>query len=220
MTSRAKTDSDHGHKGVRVGLIVLIAGLIVILAALLLNLVPLVTGTQARPGTRSVAASHRGVESTVSMPGAETRARDRALSWASDLQLIRVQATWYPGENWQAMDSPPVAWTFYYYSPAAGSIGAATIDDEKLLWVPPFVTPGAPMAIGDFPPPFGVDAAWFNLLAVGGEDFLAAHPYAQVTFRLQPQGERLLWTVSALDEGASVRVLVDAHTGIIVNQEP
>jgi hypothetical protein len=215
MTTDTMTSSQTGRNSVRIGLIALIGALLIILAVLLLNLLPLMIDTRER----SVATSRRGVESKIPMPEAEARARTRAQVWTSDLHLIRAEATWYPDENWQNVDNPPVAWSFYYYSPSEKSVGVATIDDEKVLWVPPFATPSVPSAIGDFPPAFGVEACWLNLLAVGSEEFLEAHPHAQVSFRLQPQGERLTWTVSALDEGDSLRILVDAQTGIIVNQE-
>ncbi|MGC9469169.1 MAG: hypothetical protein ACP5HS_11300 [Anaerolineae bacterium] len=202
---------------VRVGLILFILVLAVILVVLLVNLMPLMANADV--GRQSAPTARTGVTSQVALTDAEARARVRALEWTEDVKLVRAEAAWYPQQNWREVETPPVAWAFYYYSPGARAVSSIVIDDDDLLWTTPFEIPTPPRAIDGFPPQYDIDVAWISFRAAGGDEFLRGHPSAQVSFRLQPKDGRPLWTVSAFSEGDYFAIQVDAESGAVVLNE-
>jgi hypothetical protein len=196
----------------RTGLVVMILALAIILVVLLVNLAPLVG--EAR-GFRPAKAIYRGVESSVTMTSAAPRALARAQAWASDAQLVRVEGTWVTRPGWQDVQAPPIAWAFLFYSPGERSVASVVVDDDRELWVPPFEIPIRPSPLRAFPPAQGVEVAWLTFRAAGGEAFLASHPVSQVTFRLQLDGGRPVWLVSAFGDGEFAQAAVDAASGVL-----
>jgi len=100
----------------RVGLGVLIMALLLALAFLLLNILYTVNApTNAAPRGRMQLwrAQDSGMTLEESMQQAEVRAR----GWADDIVLVRAEAPWRPGAAGRDVDTPPVTWSFYYYSP-------------------------------------------------------------------------------------------------------
>lgn len=213
MTSRAMSSSS----AIRLVLIALISLLLLLLAALLINLMPLFsTSTPAHVP----AQVHRGVVSTTSIPEAEIQARARATAWAGDARLVRVEGMWYLTADWREAESPPVAWTFYYFSPTEASVGAVAVAEDNVMWVPPIEIASQPAGIAAFPPAHGPDMAWVTFLAAGGEEFLTRHSQAQVSFRLQQDGKQSVWSVTALEGEDNHTVVADAQTGALIPSEP
>lgn len=202
------------HSPVRAGLIAVILIMAAALAVLLFNLVPLFAGVEpVQPPLRKVRSS---VTSAVSLEDAGGRATGRALAWAPDVIPVRVEGAWYLTSGWEKVNAPPVAWSFYFYSRAENSLACVVIDDDALLWVPPFEIPTEPRELTGYPPAYGADSAWLTFRAAGGDLFLRQHPDAQINFRLQTGAEVPVWTVSAFDEGEYIRVSIDAQTGMVL----
>ena len=202
----------------RTVLIIFILLMAAILAVLLLNLAPLFAGVEpAQPQPRRVRSA---VTSSVSLEVAGQRAAVRAAEWAPDAVLVRVEGAWYVRPGWEQVTVPPVAWSFYFFSPAAKSLAAVVIDDETLLWVPPFEILIQPRPLAGYPPAYGADGAWLTFRAAGGDLFLRQHPEAQVHFRLQaaPPSDAT-WTVSAFDMGEYLRVIIDPQSGRVLPQD-
>jgi hypothetical protein len=205
------------HPRARMALIAFIVIMAAVLTFLLLNLAPLVAGGEpAQPQLRRVRSS---VTSSVSLEDAGKRAATRVRSWAPDAVLVRVEGAWYVTPGWEQVTVPPVAWSFYYYSPAERSLAAAVIDDDLLLWVPPFVIPSAPRPLTGYPPAYGAEGAWLTFRAAGADLFLRQHPEAQVHFRLQGGPEAAAWSVSAFDTGEYFRVVIDSGSGQVLTPE-
>jgi hypothetical protein len=200
----------------RTGLIILILLLTGVLAFLLFNMMPLLADSSST--ARAMPRVRSSITSQVSLPEASDRASERAQRWTQDAKLVKAQGVWYMMGGWDAFETPPVAWTFYYYSPSTKKLATVTIDDENLLWVQPFEIPRGPHALSAFPPNFGSDVAWLSFRAAGGEEFLQTHSRAQVSFHLQEQ-DSLVWIVTAFDESDYMKVTIDAQTGIVLGQE-
>ncbi len=89
------------------------------------------------------------------------------------------------------------------------------VDDDTLLWVPPFEIPVTPTPLGESLPAQGVEAAWLSFRAADGDLFLDSHPESQVTFRLQKAAGHPVWTVSAYDGGDFIGITMDAQSGVV-----
>jgi hypothetical protein len=203
---------------VRIGLITVILILTTVLAILLFNLVPLVAGVEpAQPRMRIVRSS---VTSAVSLQDAGGRAEKRALAWAPDAFLVRVEGSWHVTPGWEQFNVPPIAWGFYYYSPSERSLVAVFINDEVLLWVPPLAVPTVPRSLPGYRPAYGAEGAWLTFRAAGGDLYLRQHPEAQINFRLHTGTDLVpVWTVSAFDEGEYIRILIDPDSGLVLSPE-
>jgi hypothetical protein len=205
------------HAPLRTALIAFILLMAIALAVLVLNMVPLLASVEpAQPALRRVRSS---VTSSVSLEDAGTRAATRARTWATDAALVRVEGAWYVTPGWERVMVPPVAWSFYFYSPAERSMVAVVIDDDVLLWVPPFELQVEPRSLTGYPPSYGAYNAWLTFRAAGADLFLRQHPEAQVHFRLQDGPGGPAWSVSAFDEGEYIRVTIDPHSGLVLPQE-
>ena len=195
-------------------LIVVILLLVVTLLLLLWNLAPLV-GADSRTGSQP-RVTLRGVTSNISLVDAHARAEKRAAAWSPDAYLVRAEAAWYLAPGQVEMTVPPVAWAFSYFSRATASLAGVVIDDDITLWVPPFEIPMVPTPLGDGVPAYGVDTAWLSFRAAGGDDFVQAHPEAQISFRLQQSEGRPVWSVSAHADGEFMDIRLDAVSGAVL----
>ena len=199
---------------IRIALIAVILILAAILAILLINVVPMaLTDSAIAKGQRRVTRS--SVTSSVPLAEAAARAQARALEWTRDAVSVRAEAAWAVEGGWTGVQTPPLAWSFTFYSPSAESVAVVVIDDETTLWVPPFEIPVVPTPLGEGLPAHGIETAWLSFRAAGGDAFLEAHPQSQVTFRLQQRAGRPVWTVSAFDEGDFTDVRIDAQSGVV-----
>jgi hypothetical protein len=159
------------------------------------------------------------VTSEVSLAEAADRATERAQTWSSEARMVKAEAAWVLPSRWKEYETPPVAWSFYYYEPTTKNLAAVVIDDEATLWVPPFEISMAPTPFSTFPPTFDVDLAWLSFRASGGEEFLEEHPQAQVNFHLKQRQDALIWNVSAFDETDYMKVVIDAQSGVVLGRE-
>jgi hypothetical protein len=192
--------------------------LVVLLAAvLLLGAFALWQVGQGASTARSTGhkTTWNGLTPPTTLAEAQSRARERAAQWATDLRLFKVEASWRPPADMLQVASPPVAWTFFYYAPSQSKFATVTVSGEKVLWVPPVDLASSPTALSTFPPAHGVESAWLSFRAAGGEDFLSAHADAMVQYRLQQTAEGVQWTVIAFGDGEVFEVVVDADTGLI-----
>lgn len=198
---------------VRVGLIVVIVALVGVVVLLSLQLVPLLSSASAAPQAAPTRSAL--VTSETSLVEAATLAEERAKAWSEDAALIRAEGSWVASAGWQQVRTPPVTWSFSFYAPSRGQLASASVRDEAVLWVEPREIPIVPATLLDFPPVYGVDAAWVSFLAAEGDDLLRAHPDAVVHFVLRPQDGAPTWTVSARQGEALVEVTMDAQTGTV-----
>jgi hypothetical protein len=165
------------------------------------------------PQAVSAATLWTGEAQPVTLASAEIRARDVANAWANDATLSRVEATWRPASDWTHTESPPVAWSFYYYSPAQSAVMAVAIQEDEVLPTPATTVPNTPASLEGFPPAQNESVAWLTFRAAGGERFLKEHPGAAVQLRLQMVEGRPTWIVLAFAPQAYLQVHINAETG-------
>lgn len=158
-----------------------------------------------------------GTSPQVSLADAATRAENEARAWANDAVLSKVEATWRPTGEWTEVESPPVSWSFYYYSPAQGAVKSIAMQGEEIFSTPATMIPNSLTPLANFPPAQGIDVAWLTFRAAGGEDFLKEHS-AAVHFRLQMVSGKPVWIVLAFTPEARLQFSIDAETGLLVQQ--
>jgi hypothetical protein len=199
----------------RVGLGVLIMALLLALAFFLLNILYAVNApTSAAPHGRT--QIWRATDSGMTLEESAQKAEARAREWAEDVVLIRAEAPWRPGEAGRELETPPVTWSFFYYSPATRELVGVVVGREQLYWIPPLEISYTPKAIPALPQ-YGVEVAWLSFRAAGGEAFLRAHPQTMVGFRLRPyEGGGIVWSVAAYDGQDYLEVLIDADSGAVL----
>lgn len=199
----------------RVGLGVLIMALLLALAFFLLNILYAINAptSAAPPGHQNLWQAR---DSQMTLEESAQKAETRARAWATDVVLLRAEAPWRPGAAGRETETPPVTWSFFYYSPAMRELAGVVVGREQLYWIPPLEISYTPKSIPALPP-YGVDVAWLSFRAAGGEQFLQAHPQAMVDFRLRPY-ERggIVWSVAAYDGQDYLEVLIDADSGAVL----
>jgi len=158
----------------------------------------------------------RGSAITVTLVQAVQRAEPRAKAWASDATLIWINGKWRPGRDWTQTNMPQPAWSLYYYSPSAQAMASVAVGEEDVFWVPPVRMRSSPAPLSTLPPAYDIDVAWISFRASGGDAFLKEHPGAMIDFRLQQEGERLVWSVSAFRDNAQLAVSMDAQSGTVI----
>jgi len=199
----------------RVGLGVLIMALLLALAFFVLNILYAVNApTSAAPTSRT--NLWQAKDSQMTLEESAQKAETRARAWATDVVLLRAEAPWRPGAAGRETETPPVTWSFFYYSPATRELVGVVVGREQLYWIPPLEISYTPKSIPTLPP-YGVEVAWLSFRAAGGEQFLQAHPQAMVSFRLRPY-ERggIVWSVAAYDGLDYLEVLIDADSGAVL----
>ena len=193
----------------------IVALAILVLLALVLTFQLLTERAPATPGHTTTI--WQGGTSNLSLADAVARAEPEARERAPDAALFRAEGAWRPGEQWQEVEIPPLAWTLYYYSASEKSLYSVTVSDAQNFWAPPTDLPLAPNLITSFPPPYGIDVAWISFRAADGDDFLRTHTDPLVAVQLQPAGSALHWTVSAIAGGDQLRVVINAKTGAMLS---
>lgn len=157
-----------------------------------------------------------GVVAPLPPEHAVQKAQERATAWQPDAVLVRVEASWRPGERWLEVRTLPVTWLFTYYSPAEGSLATVSVNAEEMYWIPPVEIIHPPRRLPVFPPPYGVDRMWMTFLGAGGEEFIRQYPDALIQIVLQMEREGPVWRVSAVGEGGLLKVQMSAETGALI----
>jgi len=203
----------------RIGLGLLALILLLALAWILVSLMRI--STEAKPLQSSPRAERmwQGGISQVPLEDAAQRAQARATAWAQDVYLVRAEAGWRPDRDSIQTDTPPVAWSFYYYSPGQRALASVLVSDDTLFWIPPLEIPSTPQPLRQFPPRHGIETAWLSFRAAGGDAFVQRHASARIDFRLQQQGDGSVWRISAFQEEAHLEVFVDAESGQVLMPE-
>lgn len=196
--------------------------LLVLLAAALVwgALTGRLTGIASSVGAGAAAAQPvlwTGLAPPIDVATAESAAYTKAQSWAPDVVLIRIEATWRPTGEWVTTDSPPVSWTYYYYAASRGAVKSISVRGEQLFDTPETEVPNQPRSLATFPPISSVDAAWLTFRAAGGDEFLETNTNAAVQMQLRATAEGDRWVISAYNPTANMRVTIDAATGLLVN---
>ncbi|MGC9395926.1 MAG: hypothetical protein ACP5J4_13860 [Anaerolineae bacterium] len=199
----------------RVGLGALIMALLLALAFFLLNILYTVNAPTSA-AVRGRQSLWQAKDSQMTLEESAQRAVTRARTWAKDVVLIRAEAPWRPGAAGRELETPPVTWSFFYYSPTTRELAGVVVGREKLYWVPPLELSYVPKSIPALPP-YGVEVAWLSFRAAGGEQFLRGHPEAMVDFRLRPnENGDILWSVAAFDRQDYLEVLINANSGSVL----
>ncbi len=159
-----------------------------------------------------------GKAPALSLEDAEQRATESAWAWVGDARLIKVETSWRPAPEDVKLETPPIAWTLYYYSPSKKTVKLAHVHAESFSWGGQHKMRSDAKSLLPFPPPQGLEVAWLSFRAAGGEEFLAEHPDATVQFLLRNK-EKLVWTVSAFTKAAKYEVEVDAITGTVLTED-
>lgn len=201
---------------IRAGLLAFIAALVILLVVILVNVVGLTTSSTTAARQQTVLWRGDDVADAIDLSAAYGVGRERALQWSPDASLVRVEAAWRPTREGQKMDNPPVSWSLYYYSAQASALASALVTGETVFWVPPIPLVYAPKVINGLPP-YGVEVAWLTFRAAGGDEYLLRHKDAMINFRLHIKEGNLVWSVSAFDERGKYAVVIDAHSGTIIN---
>jgi hypothetical protein len=148
---------------------------------------------------------------------AHEKAKVWAVGWQPDAQLVGTVTRWQLTASDPSMPYRP-AWSFSFYSPAAGQVQTITVD-------PAGVQPVRQVSVSKAPVP--VEADWsldsgdllLTFMAHGGEEFVRERAHVNLHFCLSGQnGERPVWYLSAIDPEArqSFGIGVDALSRQIV----
>lgn len=157
---------------------------------------------------------------------AYAQARNAALAWQPDAQIVTAQATWPQGATVEQLRQGQESWGFTFYSPVAEKIGIFSVIEDKAQ----FVSEGDHEQTEPL-----LSASGWNLdseeaveifLTRGGNRFLAEGGVATLTMALMANdiGEngRLVWQISlfSLQTGNAFTMYLDATSGEILSTNP
>ena len=144
-----------------------------------------------------------------------------ARGYAEDVQIISASTSWHDADK-EALLAGAAAWSFVFYAPTDSQTLDIVVDDSGASLV-------KATRVWEAPPPISRDG-WHSelkeavlvFLAYGGEEFLAAHPQAQIDLHLGPDSEgRTVWNIVAFDkEGQALcSVTIDAATRHVLEHQ-
>lgn len=166
--------------------------------------------------SRPTAVRWTGIAAPVPLETGAQKAGERAAAWQPDAVLVRVEASFRPGTQYQDVLQLPVTWSYTFYSPSADALATVAVNAEKMLWIPPTEVPQPLRPLAPFPPSYGVGRMWMTFRGAGGEEFLRQHPGAVVSICLRMGERESIWEVNAVDGEASLAVRISAETGIVL----
>ncbi len=201
---------------IRAGLIAFIAALVILLVVIVVNIAGITFSSTTAARQQTTLWRGDDPADAIDLTAAYGVGQERARQWSSDASLVRAEAAWRPTREGQKVENPPVSWSCYYYSPQASALASALVTGETVFWVPSIELSYAPQVISDLPP-HGVEVAWLTFRAAGGDDYLLRHKDAMINFRLHIKDDVLVWSVSAFDDRAKHSVVIDAHSGTVIN---
>ena len=143
-----------------------------------------------------------------------------ALDWQADAQLSGVMASWQLASG-DRLTLSQSAWSFQFFAPVAQQVLMVSVDQRGAQAGPRQAVFTAPQRLV---PDWGLDSdtLLLSFLGYGGQDFMNAHPSANVHLQLTAQeGGRATWFVTAVDPLArqSLTVGLDAHSREVVFSE-
>ena len=201
---------------IRAGLLAFIGALIVLLGVIVVNVAGLSVKSTSAARQNTILWRGDDVKDAIDLAIAFDLGQKRARQWSPDVKLVRAEAAWRPTREGQKLDDPPVSWSIYFYSRQERALASTSVTGDQVFWVPPINMTYTPKVIENLPPQ-DVQLAWLTFRAAGGDDFLLRHKDAMINFRLHIKDEVLVWTVSAFDDKGRHNVMIDAHTGTIIN---
>jgi hypothetical protein len=150
------------------------------------------------------------------LPAAYEQAQALALSWQPDAQLTGATTSWQLAAG-DRLTLNRSAWSFSFYSPATRQIQVVTVDQngaqagrrQSVAIAPQHVKPDWSL---------GSDSMLLTFLSYGGQDFIGAHPAANVHLQLKGEAGRSIWYITAVDPASrqSLMVGIDAHSRQVV----
>jgi hypothetical protein len=154
---------------------------------------------------------------TFDLQTAHRQALTLALVWQPDAQLVGATASWQLASGDRLTLHQP-AWSFSFYSPATRIVQVVTVDRRGAQVGPQQRVEVAPQyARLDWN--LGGDDLLLTFLGYGGEEFIGAHPGANVHLQLKGEDDvRSVWYITAIDPVArqSLTVGVDALSRQII----
>lgn len=138
-------------------------------------------------------------------------AKEAALGWQGDAQLVGVSASWSRARR-ETLLAGPNGWSFLFYSPAAGEIRYVGVDEGGAALGRQFPAPTPPETLEGWR--FPAADALLVFLASGGERYLRERPGAAVHIHLGAESGRAVWTVLAVEGNKEPFIVrLDALTG-------
>jgi hypothetical protein len=151
------------------------------------------------------------------LKAARDRARALAVGWQPDVQLVGVTTSWQMASGDRLTLYRP-AWSFSFYSPAAGQMQIVAVDMDGALATRQVPVHAAPASV-DSDWELDSDELILTFLASGGEDFVRTHSRVNIHFRLAEDSGRSVWYLTGVDPVArqSLTVRVDALSRQIIS---
>ena len=140
-----------------------------------------------------------------------------AFNWQADAHLVGATTSWQLGSG-DRLTLFRSAWSFSFYSPSARRVQVVAVDRAGAQLGPQQVMDIAPQRVGlDWH--LDSDDLLLTFLSYGGQEFMGAHPNANVHLQLKETNDGLsIWYITAVDPVArqSLLVGVDARSRQVV----
>ncbi|MEZ4589965.1 MAG: hypothetical protein R3D55_02285 [Chloroflexota bacterium] len=157
---------------------------------------------------------------------AYAQARNAAINWQPDAQIVTAQATWPQGATAEQIRQGQESWGFTFYSPAAQKIGVFSVVEDEAQFVSEGDHEAAEPLLSASGWNLDSDEAIGTFLAGGGGRFLNEGGVATLTMALlanDVEGNgRLEWQISlfSLQTGNAFTMRLDATSGEILSTNP
>lgn len=143
-----------------------------------------------------------------------------ALNWQPDAQVCSAMTSWQVASG-NSLTLGRSAWAFQFYSPAQRQIQTITVDHGGAGLGRMQAAKTAPQQVM---PDWDLESQELLLtfLGYGGQEFLDAHPSANMHLQLKADGtERSVWYVTAVDPGTrqTLTIVIDARSREVVSGE-
>lgn len=142
-------------------------------------------------------------------------AKDVAVQWQADAQLVGASATWSQGVTLDTLQAGTGAWGFTFFSPGAVETAVITVTDNsgQLVQSSPYKQPSPPQPITGWEA--DSESVINSFLNDGGQAFVEEAVTVTFNMSLLPAGERLDWmlTLFAPANGRSLSIRYNATSG-------
>jgi hypothetical protein len=171
--------------------------------------------TQERP---VVQVSSSG--ESIALETAFQKAQVAARGWQADAQITGATTSWQVASG-DKLTLQRTDWSFSFYSPAAGRVQLVTVNNQgaQSTRQQPVRVPPQPVM-----PDWTLDSddLLLTFLGKGGQDFINAHPRANIHLQLKTdEAGRAIWYVTAVDPVGrqTFNLEIDAQSREIVQSE-